>query len=148
MKKPLRHIHQTMDAAVVGEIDNRLESIRVDENVNIPWAIESGSRAWGFPSPDSDYDCRFVYVRPLADTLRLFPKRDVIEMPITPVFDVGGWELGKALKLLLKGNAVIIEWLMSPIIYDGDPVFRAGKSGQQPRFRRIHFLSSAIAPVR
>lgn len=113
-----------MNAKVVAEIDNRLHAIIVEENVRIPWAIESGSRAWGFPSPDSDYDCRFVFIRPLEDVAALFPKRDVIEMPITPIFDVGGWELGKALKLLLKGNAVIIEWLTSPIVYNGDTTFQ------------------------
>ncbi len=90
----------------------------------IPWAIESGSRAWGFPSPDSDYDCRFVYVRPRADYLALFPRRDVIETPLDAVLDVNGWDLQKALRLLLKGNAVVIEWFQSPIVYRGDRAFR------------------------
>ncbi len=87
-------------------------------------AIESGSRAWGFPSPDSDYDCRFLFVRPARDYLTPWPKRDVIETPLEDDIDLNGWELGKALKLLLKGNAVVIEWLMSPIVYGGDPRFR------------------------
>ncbi|MEE9375343.1 MAG: nucleotidyltransferase domain-containing protein [Rhizobiaceae bacterium] len=113
-----------MDATIVAEIDQKLERVISDESVTIPWAIESGSRAWGFPSPDSDYDCRFVYIRSLSQTLSLFPKRDVIELPLTPIFDVNGWELAKALKLLLKGNAVIIEWLTSPIIYRGDAEFQ------------------------
>lgn len=112
-----------MDKSIVGEIDKRLSRLVQDQNISIPWAIESGSRAWGFPSPDSDYDCRFVFARSMGETLSLFPKRDVIELPITPIYDVGGWELGKALKLLLKGNAVIIEWMMSPIIYRGDELF-------------------------
>jgi uncharacterized protein len=88
------------------------------------WAIESGSRAWGFPSPDSDFDCRFVYVRPLAEQIRLDAHRDVIETPLTPILDVNGWDLSKALKLLLKGNAVILEWLESPILYRGNTSFR------------------------
>lgn len=78
----------------------------------------------GFSLADSDYDCRFVFVRAAADTFTLFPKRDVIERPVTPVFDINGWELSKALKLLLKGNAVIIEWLTSPFTYRVDEAFR------------------------
>ena len=65
----------------VAEIRSRLQSVR-DEGIRIGFAIESGSRAWGFPSPDSDYDCRFVYVRPISHHIRLSPTRDVIEFPI------------------------------------------------------------------
>jgi predicted nucleotidyltransferase len=101
-----------------------LESIRRDHSVSIPLAIESGSRAWGFPSPDSDYDCRFIFVRPVAHYLSPWQRRDVIEMPLDKDLDVNGWELGKALKLLLKGNAVIIEWLTSPIAYCVDEEFK------------------------
>ena len=88
-----------------------------DHNVRILLAVESGSRAWGFPSPDSDFDCRFIYVRRSGEYLSLFPPRDVIEFPPDPLLDVNGWDLGKALRLLLKGNAVVIEWLTSPYIY-------------------------------
>jgi predicted nucleotidyltransferase len=103
-----------------------LGTIRRDHGVSIPLAIESGSRAWGFPSPDSDYDCRFIFVRPAAHYLSPWQRRDVIEMPLAGDLDVNGWELGKALKLLLKGNAVIIEWLTSPIVYEMDQEFRQG----------------------
>jgi uncharacterized protein len=106
------------------QVQARLDGVVADHNVTILWAIESGSRAWGFPSPDSDFDCRFVYVRPARDQIRLDPHRDVIETPLTPVLDVNGWDLAKALKLLLKGNAVILEWLASPILYRGDTAFR------------------------
>jgi uncharacterized protein len=108
---------------IVAEIKRRLADIQAAECVTIPFAIESGSRAWGFPSPDSDYDCRFVYLRRNLDLTSLFPKRDVIETELTPVFDVNGWELAKAVKLLLKGNAVILEWLQSPIHYLRDDGF-------------------------
>lgn len=114
-----------MSPAVVAAIDGRLAAIRCEQGVAIPLAIESGSRAWGFPSLDSDYDCRFVYVRPVDQYLSLYQPRDVIETPLDAVFDVNGWDLGKALKLLLKGNAVIIEWLVSPITYGADADFRA-----------------------
>jgi len=120
----MRSIPPDFDAGCVAAIDARLDEICRDHEVAIPLAIESGSRAWGFPSPDSDYDCRFLFVRRGKDYLTPWPKRDVIETPLEGELDVNGWELGKALKLLLKGNAVVIEWLMSPIAYRGDPAFR------------------------
>lgn len=120
----IRSIDTGMDEAVVARIEARLADIRRDHEVSIPLAIESGSRAWGFPSPDSDYDCRFVFVRPLEHYLSLWHRRDVIETEMDGVLDVNGWDLGKALKLLLKGNAVIIEWLRSPIAYGVDAGFR------------------------
>lgn len=120
----LRAIASGMAPNVVAEIDARLATIEEQHAVAIPLAIESGSRAWGFPSPDSDYDCRFVFVRSLDHYLSPWPRRDVIETPLEGAFDVNGWELGKALKLLLRGNAVILEWLRSPIVYSGDSAFR------------------------
>lgn len=120
----LRNIPSLFDPDIVEQIDERLDMIERSDGVTIALAIESGSRAWGFPSPDSDYDCRFIYVRSSSDYLSLFPKRDVIETPLQGVLDVNGWDLGKALQLLLKGNAVVIEWLTSPVVYRGDAVFR------------------------
>lgn len=120
-----RTIDPGMDAAVVARIEARLADIRHAQQVTIPLAVESGSRAWGFPSPDSDYDCRFVFIRPLRHYLSLWQRRDVIETPMDGILDVNGWDLAKALKLLLKGNAVIIEWLTSPIAYGVDETFRA-----------------------
>ncbi len=121
----LRAIPATFDEGSVAAIDARLADIRSNHEVSIPLAIESGSRAWGFPSPDSDYDCRFFFVRSEDDYLSPWPRRDVIETPLVDDLDVNGWDLGKALQLLLKGNAVVVEWLMSPIVYDADPDFRA-----------------------
>ena len=120
----LRTIPAGMDKTTVASIDARLLTVARENGVSIPLAIESGSRAWGFPSPDSDYDCRFIFVRSESDYLALYPHRDVIETPLEGVFDVNGWDLAKALKLLLKGNAVIVEWLTSPIIYTADEWFR------------------------
>lgn len=94
-----------------------LERIEREEHVRILFAVESGSRAWGFPSPDSDYDARFVYVREADWYLSLQPGRDVIELPIDGDFDVNGWDIRKALLLLLKPNPVLLEWLSSPIRY-------------------------------
>lgn len=120
----MRSIPADFDPDCVAAIDARLAGIGRDHEVAIPLAIESGSRAWGFPSPDSDYDCRFLFVRGADDYLSPWPKRDVIETPLEGELDLNGWELGKALKLLLKGNAVVIEWLTSPVVYGGDPAFR------------------------
>lgn len=114
-----------MDPKIVAEIRSRLTELEERANITIPLAIESGSRAWGFPSPDSDYDCRFVFVRPLEQTFTLFPVRDVIEEPLTPVFDINGWDLGKALRLMHSGNAVILEWLRSVFAYQVNEPFRS-----------------------
>lgn len=100
-----------------GEANVRLGKIEAKEDVTILFAVESGSRAWGFPSPDSDNDVRFFYVRPISHYLGLETPRDVIETPIDGLWDVNGWDLRKALQLLVKGNATVAEWLSSPLIY-------------------------------
>jgi uncharacterized protein len=120
----MRAIPASLDPVVVATIDDRLDALCRHEGVAVPWAIESGSRAWGFPSPDSDYDCRFVYVRAPEDYLDPWPRRDVIETPLDEVFDVNGWDLVKAVRLLVKGNATLLEWLASPIVYRGEGAFR------------------------
>lgn len=109
---------------IVARIDATLAGIMKNDGVRVLLAVESGSRAWGFPSPDSDYDCRFLYVRPLDQYLSLWPQRDVIEMPLVDDMDLSGWDLAKALRLMLKGNAVVLEWLTSPIVYGGEPDVR------------------------
>lgn len=121
---PLRAIPHGFDSRALADIDSRLASIEEKERLRVLLAVESGSRAWGFPSPDSDYDCRFLFLRRRDDYLSPWPLRDVIEQPMEGELDVSGWDLGKALKLLLKGNAVVVEWLTSPIVYRGDPEVR------------------------
>jgi predicted nucleotidyltransferase len=120
----LRLLGSGFDPGVVAAIDARLVSVAEREHAVVLMAVESGSRAWGFPSPDSDYDCRFIFARARNDYLRLYAPRDVIEFPLDPILDVNGWDLAKALRLLLKGNAVVIEWLTSPFVYAGDGKFR------------------------
>lgn len=102
------------------EIEARLCAIAADEGVRLVLAVESGSRAWGFPSPDSDYDVRFVYVRQRDWYLGLKTGRDVIERPIVDEIDLNGWDIRKTLGLMLKANAVVSEWLSSPIRYRPD----------------------------
>jgi uncharacterized protein len=120
----VRAILSSLDPFVVSEVDRRLIAASADHDVRIPWAIESGSRAWGFPSPDSDYDCRFIFVRRREHYLTLWPARDVIETALDKTFDVNGWDLAKTVRLITKGNATAIEWLRSPIVYTGEIAFR------------------------
>lgn len=108
-------LHFPPDA--LARIHADLDRIERVEDVRILFAVESGSRAWGFPSPDSDYDARFVYVRKADWYLSLTPGRDVIELPIEGDFDTNGWDIRKALSLLLKPNPVLLEWLSSPVRY-------------------------------
>jgi len=109
--------HPAISPAVWADIQGRLDRIEAEQRVRLLLVVESGSRAWGFPSPDSDYDVRFVYVRERDWYLRLRPGRDVIETPIEDEIDLNGWDIRKALGLLLKSNAVISEWIESPIRY-------------------------------
>ena len=94
-----------------------LTQIEKTENVRILMAVESGSRAWGFASPDSDYDVRFIYVRPKDEYLRLEKCRDVIELPLSNELDINGWDLSKTLQLMHKSNPTLFEWFSSPIVY-------------------------------
>ena len=98
-------------------IHSRLAEIESDNNIKIVYACESGSRAWGFPSTNSDYDVRFVYIRPIEWYLSIDDKRDVIEYPVNEQLDINGWDLKKALQLLRKTNPPLLEWLGSPMIY-------------------------------
>jgi predicted nucleotidyltransferase len=95
----------------------QLNELEISENICIVYACESGSRAWGFPSIDSDYDVRLIYVRPLAWYLSIDEKRDVVECSSRESLDITGWDLKKALQLFRKSNPPLLEWLGSPIIY-------------------------------
>lgn len=98
-------------------VQSKLSEIETQENIKILYCVESGSRAWGFPSPDSDYDVRFVYVRPAEYYLRLDRTRDVIEWQLDETLDINGWDLQKMLKLLHRSNPTVFEWANSPILY-------------------------------
>lgn len=99
----------------------KLHEIEQRENCRILLAVESGSRAWGFASPDSDYDVRFIYARPRDSYLRLDRERDVIELPINDLLDINGWDVDKTLKQLHKSNPTVFEWFSSPIVYQTSP---------------------------
>lgn len=124
-----------------------LKEIEARENVRIIHCVESGSRAWGFASPDSDYDVRFIYVRPKEFYLRLDRTRDVIEWQLDDTLDVNGWDVQKALALLHKSNPTIFEWNASPIVYKTTPewsrISAIVKDYMMAKTGLYHYLSMA-----
>ncbi len=106
-------------------IQAALAALEAQHGIRILYACESGSRAWGFPSPDSDYDVRFIYVHPLDWYLRLDEGPDTLNFPVDDELDLAGWELRKMLRLLRGSNAALFEWLQSPIVYHEAAGFRA-----------------------
>lgn len=133
-----------MEAAIQSAIDD----IEREYGVRVLYAAESGSRAWGFASPDSDYDVRFVYAHAPEWYLKVFEQRDVIERMLPGDLDVSGWELRKALRLMAKCNLAFNEWFDSPIVYRADEAF-ADHACQliahhfQPARALFHYLSMA-----
>lgn len=112
-------MNNPIERSVRAEILKRLAAAEIEHNVKILYACESGSRAWGFASPDSDYDVRFIYAHAPEWYLdyRVERKRDVIEYPIVDEIDCGGWDVRKALYLFTRTNGALLEWLKSPIVY-------------------------------
>lgn len=129
------------------EIIKRLDEIEKNKNVLILWAVESGSRAWGFPSKDSDYDVRFIYLRHKNEYLKLEKQRDTMEFPMDGELDFSGWDIQKALKLLRESNPTLFEWFRSPIIYKSLPYFETIKQSLEscfiPAKGLFHYLSMA-----
>ena len=103
-------------------------------NIRILYACESGSRAWGFASTDSDYDVRFIYVKPKLHYLSINDPTDIIELPVNDLLDVGGWELRKSLRLFRKSNATLYEWLQSPVIYGQNNEFISELRIMMPKY--------------
>ncbi|MDR1317775.1 MAG: nucleotidyltransferase domain-containing protein, partial [Spirochaetales bacterium] len=109
-----------MEKRIIEIVNKKLLEIEKDHDVKILYAVESGSRAWGFESTDSDYDIRFIYVHNKNWYLNILPKKDVIEYPITDEYDYSGWDLRKTLFLINKSNPVLFEWFKSSIVYYKD----------------------------
>jgi len=132
-------------------IQETLDRIEAQRAVQIWFAVESGSRAWGFESTDSDYDVRFIYRAPLKDYLTVFPRRDVIENADVgspdPLLDFSGWDLRKFLGLVIKSNPVCFEWLQSRIVYLEDGRWHQVREAVRPFFApkaaMHHYLSMA-----
>ncbi|MDP5274112.1 nucleotidyltransferase domain-containing protein [Chengkuizengella axinellae] len=130
------------------KIVEELKKIEKEHLVKILYACESGSRAWGFPSQDSDYDVRFIYIHPTEWYLSIKEERDVIELPINDLLDINGWDLRKALKLFKKSNPPLLEWLQSDIVYS-EPFTTAQKIRDlsplsfSPKSCLYHYLNMA-----
>ena len=126
-----------------------LSEVEQEKNVRILYACESGSRAWGFHSEDSDYDIRFIYAAPPATYLGVSTPQDTIEIAIKDDLDPGGWDVKKALGLLGKSNGPLIEWLHSPIVYIDRQNFRENwqelcRKVLQPSKLRHHYMGLAV----
>lgn len=120
------------------QILDKLKQIESEYNVRVLFAVESGSRAWGFASPDSDYDIRFVYQRNTECYLSLWESKDTISFMTEDDLDGSGWDLRKALQLLAKSNASFLGWLGSPIVYiDRDGVLNKLKQLAADNFNPV-----------
>ena len=115
-------------------IQEKLTHIARTEPLHFLLAVESGSRAWGFASPDSDYDVRAIYIRPQPYYLQIDEAKDTFEFIENQWFDVGGWDIRKALRLLRKSNAVLLEWLRSPMVYTQDDDFTGRLNALAPQY--------------
>lgn len=124
------------------KIVERLHEIEKKYDVKVLLAVESGSRAWGFASKDSDYDVRFVYIHRKNWYLSLVDGRDVIEeMAPDGILDFAGWDLRKALLLMSKCNSMFVEWLRSPVVYYKDSLFvHTMEKLSRPCFRRSYCM--------
>jgi len=138
----------TIDDAMHQRIVTELERIEREYEVTILFACESGSRAWGFPSQDSDFDVRMVYHHPADWYLDLQSQRDVIEEPIVDELDISGWDIDKTLRLLRKSNPNILEWVGSPIVYREHERFAHVRelldTGFDHRASMLHYRNMAL----
>jgi predicted nucleotidyltransferase len=123
-------------AEVIGAVRRELAAVEAEEGVRVLYAVESGSRAWGFASADSDYDVRLVYVRrpEWYLSIDLEEKRDVIERQCPGDIDLSGWDVRKALRLFAKSNPPLLEWLDSPVVYRAAHGFAAELRSLLPVF--------------
>lgn len=138
---------------IVSEIiPAKLREIESRENVRILHCVESGSRAWGFASPDSDYDVRFLYARTPESYLHLEQTRDVIEWQLDDTLDINGWDIQKALRLLHNSNPTLFEWNNSPIVYQTTPEWAKISAVIHHYFRQktglYHYLNTARSNYR
>ncbi len=133
-------------------IQLKLDEIQQKEHIRILHCVESGSRSWGFASPDSDFDVRFVYIRRKNDYLQLQEIRDVIEWEVNDVYDICGWDLQKYLRLLHKSNPTCFEWANSKEIYRTSPEWEQISAVLPDYFQKRpmmhHYLNMAKANYR
>lgn len=127
---------------MIEEIKDQLKKLKEKEGIKILLAVESGSRAWGFPSPDSDYDVRIIYIREREWYLSIDDKKDTIDYFHGKLLDINGWDIRKTLRLLRKSNATPFEWAQSPIVYEEKDSFRRNLLDlAEEFFQPIHSLN-------
>lgn len=130
-------------------IKTYLSDLEIEKDIKILLACETGSRAWGFPSPDSDYDVRLIYVHRKEWYLSLKEEKDSIEIMLDDnEIDITGWDLRKSLRLLMNSNPALLERLQSPILYRVDEnVLNELQTAAKSCYSRIstlhHYLSMA-----
>ena len=129
-------------------IQSALRNLETERNIRILYAVESGSRAWGFASPDSDWDVRFLYIHPQDWYLSISDQKETIEQMLPGDIDLSGWELRKALRLFGKSNPPLLEWLSSPIVYQengtaAQALRNAAAQYLNPKSCMWHYLSMA-----
>ena len=130
------------------QINETILELQERQGIRVLYACESGSRAWGFASPDSDYDLRFIYAHASDWYLELQEKKDTIDLMLPNDLDLSGWELMKSLRLFASCNLALNEWLDSPEIYWEEPGFRESLVSHvaaffNPRKALHHYLSMA-----
>lgn len=151
-KETVLSAHPVSDEMRATVLEN-LAVLEQQHQVKVLFACESGSRGWGFASPDSDYDVRFVYVHRLPWYLTVKAGRDVIEQPISGDLDISGWDLRKTLQLLRDSNPTLLEWLRSPIVYQQEPFWAEclrvlAEEGFSPVRGYHHYVSMARKNLR
>jgi len=135
------------------EIKKKISEMESEYNIKILHACETGSRGWGFPSPDSDYDVRLIYVHPEEWYISLSEQKDSLELMLNDNnLDITGWDLRKALRLMTKSNASLFERMQSPIVYQTDTDFMielnaVAQAFFSPRATLHHYLSMAKKSV-
>ncbi len=143
IERTIASVSQQMSSRIAAELD----AIEQAQGVRVLYACESGSRAWGFASENSDYDVRFIYAHEPAWYLQPGQKRDVIEWTLDEVLDINGWDLPKALRLLRASNPTVFEWLNSPLVYRKDEGFSKvtdlSRMSFAPRPTIYHYLNMA-----
>lgn len=126
--------YKDFEGSIEELVNLKLDEIEKKENVKILHVVESGSRSWGFASPDSDYDVRFIYVRPMEHYLRLDKTKDFLDWELDETLDINGWDLSKALQHFHKSNATLFEWSNSPVIYRTTEEWKTIQKKIQPFF--------------
>ena len=133
---------------ITNEIQYALDTLERERKIKVLYACESGSRAWGFASQNSDYDIRFIYIHRPDWYLTIHNSRDVIEQTLENDLDIAGWDIRKALMLFRKSNPPLLEWLQSPIVYKQDEAFLESlrqlvSKYYSPRSCMYHYLHMA-----